>query len=258
MILNHKKIIFLILSLFLLTGCTVDYELIITNGVTESVYINNTDIILNQEILNTIKDDYGNYYTIDYNGDIEYCDSEDCEEPQDAKYDYNSFSASTIYNDYSKYRESKAIKDFFGEIKINQNKKLVTITATPKTELQNILKDVNYIKAPVNQLNINIILPFKVTSSNADKVEENTYTWTYNKDNTDKVITISYDTSNSDDTIIDNNKENESNKENNQTDNTVQKSNNSVNKYIFWGIAFSIIIIIGVIILKKMKSNDSV
>ena len=44
MILNHKKIIFLILSLFLLTGCTVDYELIITNGVTESVYINNTDI----------------------------------------------------------------------------------------------------------------------------------------------------------------------------------------------------------------------
>lgn len=258
MILNHKKIIFLILSLFLLTGCTVDYELIITNGVTESVYINNTDIILNQEILNTIKDDYGNYYTIDYNGDIEYCDSEDCEDPHDAKYNYNSFSASTIYNDYSKYRESKAIKDFFGEIKINQNKKLVIIKATPKTQLQNILKDVNYIKAPVNQLNINIVLPFKVTSSNADKVEGDTYTWIYNKDNTDKVLTISYDTNDSNNIVIDNNKENESNKENNQTNNTTQKSNNSVNKYIFLGIVFSVIIIIGIFILKKMRSNNNV
>lgn len=254
MILNHKKIIFLILSLFLLTGCTINYNLIIDNNeITEKITLIDENIEITDDTLNTIKDDYGNYYSIYYDSDPEECFEDNC-----PTYIDNIFSASTVYTDYYKYRESKAIKDFFGEIKINQNKKLVTITATPKTELQNILKDVNYIKAPVNQLNINIILPFKVTSSNADKVEENTYTWTYNKDNTDKVITISYDTSNSDDTIIDNNKENESNKENNQTDNTVQKSNNSVNKYIFWGIAFSIIIIIGVIILKKMKSNDSV
>ena len=58
MILNHKKIIFLILSLFVLTGCTINYNLIIDNNeITEKITLINENIEITDDTLNTIKDD---------------------------------------------------------------------------------------------------------------------------------------------------------------------------------------------------------
>ncbi len=260
---NEKnKVVLIIISVLLITGCSAKYSLnISTLEISELITINNDKIIVekNNNMIKTFNKDYGKYYDINFNDDL-LIDCYDREIEDCSQYEKNYPLVIEGYNKMNQIQDiedSKAIKDFFGIATITGNTN-TTINIKPNEKLKMIFSKVNFVSPFITSLEVSIFTPFQVSNHNADKVEKNTYTWTYNKDNIDKVITISYDTSNSDDTIIDNNKENESNKENNQTDNTVQKSNNSVNKYIFWGIAFSIIIIIGVIILKKMKSNDSV
>lgn len=255
MIFNNKKVIFLVISLFLLTGCTVHYNLSINyNNIIEYVVLQNSDVAISDDMFSTINDDYGIYYNIDYDFDPEECLESTC-----PTYIDDSFGASHIYSSFEEYCESKVIKDFFGDFKVSQNNTVYFLTATPNTQLKGILEDVNYIKAPVDEILINILVPYKVIESNADQVNGNTYTWTYNKDNLDKVLTISYTTDGDSGQIVDNDFNNNvnNNVDNNTSNNQGNKTINSSN-YVFWIILFGILIVVGVFVLKKMKNNDSV
>lgn len=261
MIFNSKKIIILLISLFLLTGCTVNYELlIVNNNITESIYVSNNNIILNQNILSTIKDDYGVYYNIEYNGDPPHCDSEECVNEVEPVYNYNSFSASAVYYGFDNYQRSKVIDDFFGNFKVSQNNTVYFLTATPNTNLQSVLNDVNYIKAPVDEIVINIVIPNKVIENNADQVNGNTYTWIYNKDTANKVLTISYDTSvsfsnnNSGDSDLESGIDIDNN--NNNSDNNLNIKDDGINYFLVIG-TLVVVILISVFIYFKMKKNDN-
>lgn len=259
---EKNKVILSIISVLFLTGCTAKYSLNISNlEISELITIKNNSIVVekNNNMINTFNKDYGKYYDINFNDDL-LIDCYDAAKEDCTQYENNYPLIIEGYNKMNQIKDiedSKAIKDFFGTAIITGNK-ITTLNIKPNENLKMIFSKVNLVSPFITSLEVSIFTPFKVTSSNADKVEGDTYTWIYNKDNTDKVLTISYDTNDSNNIVIDNNKENESNKENNQTNNTTQKSNNSVNKYIFLGIVFSVIIIIGVFILKKMRSNDNV
>ena len=97
----------------------------------------------------------------------------------------------------------------------------------------------------MTNINVSInLVGYKVIESNQDSVNNNTYTWYFDKDN-QKSIILKYKNDNGDPEI-------------NQTDNknVSNKKESKYTMYIFYGIIV-LVILIGYLIFRKMKkSND--
>ena len=184
-----KKIL-LLMCLFLLTGCSANYNLVIDENIYhESLEIANSnygDIYKSQienalnasmpadinyyDPVSTHKVDGVNYYEVEKNLD-------DTNLGLTYKYDFY----------YENYQNSTILKLFDSRSELLQNNNIVSLNATADYKV--------FLKYPeLDKLNIKISTNKKVYTHNADRVSGNDYYWVILKDDsTSKKINFSYD-----------------------------------------------------------------
>lgn len=192
-----KKISIILFISLLLTGCSANYNLTID----QSLNIN--------ENINIVGDDrfkMDESYTVDTMYDTilnTYSDSIDKTKINNVeKYLDNNNLSIKIDNSYPNSDELS--KSYYFSLIYPNNFKWTTneniITLNTDNVMNNLwvfmtdMEDDPLIK----NLNINIKVPYTVTDHNADKVDEknNVYTWEYNFQTTNKMISISFDKNN--------------------------------------------------------------
>lgn len=226
-----KIFIFLCLVL-LLSGCSVEYDLTLNDDLTVSEKVVATEKTKRMEALTKQKGKQAINYLYDMfkrNGeDITLTSRED---------DYNTYgTAITSHEDINDYA-SKFSSDVFDNVNITKNGNIITFSAQQKELLSS---DTNY-SLLYDDITVNITIPFKVTSNNADKVNGNTYTWNIKKENDYRTIEFSYKEGNKNDEV------------------NINVNNETYNIHYGVIILISFVIIIGSIVLfvyiKNKKNN---
>jgi len=175
-----KKVMILLVSLFMLCGCTVVYDLDVENGYTETIKVtadNDEEALLIQQhpqndaaLYNQTVDpedegreDNLNYYTY--------------------KMESNSIIASFKFKD--NYAKSNAANQCFPSLVYLKNENITRINTTSDFECFNYYPNLKSVL-------INIKVPYEVVSHNADSVSGNTYSWVYLYDGSIKSIDIQF------------------------------------------------------------------
>jgi hypothetical protein len=168
-----KKIIILILTIFLLSGCSVEYNLEINNdNIRENIEIGKFDAseIEDFEYLTPyaiLNDESQKFYVFDYSNKI-----------LNLSYDYN------IQN----YEMSEAFNQCYDMSNFSYDEKYYYILTS------NEFKCLSYMGYTTDEVKINIKSRYKVVESNADYVDNGVYTWIINEGNKDnKPINITID-----------------------------------------------------------------
>ena len=222
------KIIFLCL-IFLITGCSVEYNLVINddNSVNETVIA--TEKTKRMESQTRLKGDAA----ITYLYDMYKRDGEKLSTRTDSNNTYATVTKSySSIDDYAKKFKS----DVFEKVSISKKNNNVNFSAKQSYMLGgNFSHQLLY-----DEIKVNITIPYKVVKSNADKVNGNVYTWNIEKEKY-KNIEISYE---------------EGSKKNNININIKNKTYNINYGFIVIGVILFIIIgIITVVSIKNKKNN---
>lgn len=186
-----RLFIFLLL-IILMSGCSVEYDLTLNEDMTVNEKIIAIEKTKRMEALTKQKGKQAINYLYDMfkrNGeDFNLTSRED---------EYNTYAtAITSHDDINDYSE-KFYSDVFKEVNITKENNITNFKAI-QTEL--LSSDSNY-SLLYNDITINITIPFKVVSNNADKIRGNTYTWNINKSEDYKTIEFSYKEGNKEDKI---------------------------------------------------------
>ena len=163
-----KKIILLILLVLLLTGCKATYNISFDKNINESIkiYTSNTNIeTANKETVNKVSEEL---YNFEYG--YEYYKKEKYYEGNNTGYNYtNKFD----YEDYNMYTELQKCYDDFN---YSNDDNTVSLSTSEQFTCFDYYPE-------IEEVTINMTSQYNITSSNADKVDGNTYTWIINKDN---------------------------------------------------------------------------
>lgn len=186
-----KKIVLInFLIVFLCCGCTVDYDLKINRDLTvkEEISAMESQEFLSEYINSTPEE------VIDMIADANGLSSNEYE-----KVLKKDKSGVKIKNEYASIKEfstkSKYYKQYFSDINYENNDGIIELKLN-----SNIINDRDYPDAfYIEKTVIKIKIPFKVTYSNADKVDSltNTYIWYIYDDTESKDIDIKFDTNKS-------------------------------------------------------------
>lgn len=183
-----KKKLLLILTIFLITGCTGKYDLTITDEekVNEKIIIS----VLNDDIINlnyTI-DEYLDNNSYVYKNNPIYSEYE----IKTKKSNPNShFIATRTYKNLDEYIKSNSFKSMFNTANIERTDKYITFTTTKNAYLQNIKNDqIVSNEYKYDSFEINIKFYNEVVDNNADKVDKsnNIYTWYVSEDSQKDII----------------------------------------------------------------------
>lgn len=177
-----KKIIVLIIAVFILSGCTVDYNLLIEDEkYVETIKVNNLTqiekssklnnynipIYINYELKNAVsslKEDGINYY-----------------EKNNLTYTHE-FNVKDFYRSYF---VNSAYKDIFmvnyDDKEEETNKNIITIQTGYNLDLFNDLEN-------LKEITVRIKTNHKIKYSNGKEVENNTYEWVLNSSKTDNSV----------------------------------------------------------------------
>ena len=234
-----KRIIYLLIIILLLTGCTCEYNLVI-NGDTysEEVILNGNNeesSLFNQKWQIPVDKDIYNSLSGDPSSNIDIDDN---------IYNYKLSGNKLLFNyDFSihELNNSTAISNCYKTATVNAYQdRIILSTASEVTCFD---------KYPnLDELVINITVDRPVISHNADYKNGNIYTWNITRDNfSDKSINMILDNSD----IIDNNTPLEDNNKNNiDTDNK-----DDYTLYIFCGILL-LTLLLGYFIINKIKNRE--
>lgn len=180
---NIKKL-FLVAIIFLLCGCSVEYDLTINN-----------DLSVNEKVIAKENTNRMKVKTsLDEKESVNYLykmfDREGLKTTISSKTSGNDTIASvTGSHDSLEDFVSNFSSDIFSVNDIEKDGSIVTLTFNQEQVL-----DSNLAKSPVyDDIVVNITVPFEVTYNNASSVKKNTYTWKINKDEEKKQIKISFD-----------------------------------------------------------------
>lgn len=187
-----KRIIILLSIIFLLTGCTVK----------ENIKINK-DLSVEEKIeMHESRDFFNSRYKmlpINIVKDILYSNDRDKvlkENGYDFKIENNSnypyVIANKKYSTIEDFTNNTIFKNqYFNNVVTSNNNNLISINASDF--ILHDEQDVNYYY--VDNLYINITLPYVVTDNNADKYKAstNTYTWIINDKTENKEIKLTFD-----------------------------------------------------------------
>ena len=183
---NNIKYLFLLLLVVLFTGCTVKYDLNIDEdlSITEKVEAteNEYDLKTNTGMNSDKAVDY--LYNIFKRDGIQPSISSKLE--GDNLIAVASVSHKSI-NDYVDNFSS----DIFKKAKLSKSGNIYSLSFN-QTEKLSKLDSSSLI---YDNISVNITIPFKVISSNADNVYKNTYTWNLKKGEELRKIKIKFDTS---------------------------------------------------------------
>ena len=182
---NLKKVIFVVIFMFLLSGCDVTYNLKINKNlsVTEKI------VALEEEEFNDLAHDYLlDRISVAFSSRY------------DEFYDYSAISKNTktgnklirSYNSLNEYKDqSNVFLDLIDNYSITETLNIINLNIVLSDDIYNT-DDMAYTIIPEN-ININIELPFKVTNTNADTQDGNTYSWKIDKNNRNANIMLSFD-----------------------------------------------------------------
>lgn len=175
------KIISLLFVIFLFTGCSGSYDVIINEDLSITEQLNlelqNTGDEYNKtlKIFNDNKVDRDNY-NVSINGSkviINYSDK------------FNSI------DDY--ILNSKIYHQLIDEIKYSKIDNYIDIYVDQNLKLKNDGNNIGNV-SDIDFLQVNIKNPYKTIISNEDSYNENTYTWNITKDNINKKILMQFET----------------------------------------------------------------
>lgn len=180
---KNKKIILLILVMLVFSGCSVKYNL----NINEDLSVN--EKIIASENTTSLKIKTGQEPKVAANSLY------DSYKIKGVKYNISTTSnnrettsnVSTSFkslDDYVDYFESDIIKE------VNITEKDGYITLEYKQDVP--LTEYSSRSLVYDSIEVNLIIPFKVTENNADKVNGNTYTWNIKKDGKLKDIKITF------------------------------------------------------------------
>lgn len=182
-----KKFLIFI-SLILLTGCSVQYDLTITDKekVIEefNVYVDNAEILSSYSTV----DEYLDYYSNLYLSNQGYEDFK----VSTHKGKVNSyFKVQNSYNNLDSYASSLSFKSMFTSAEIERIGNYVSFRTSKNAYLESIKKgEVVSEESRYESFKISIKFYNEVTASNANEVDEknNIYTWIVSEDNEEDYI----------------------------------------------------------------------
>ena len=195
-----KKILTLILLIFMISGCSVEVNLDISdNKIKESnditIYQN---AIYTKEILRTSFRDYIPIYASDLIvdtvpdqpfSDVLYYNKNTTDLGNGYRFNYS-------YDfDIDKYGDARTIKDGFRDYSYSYRNDIISLS----TDSEGLIYFNDY--PLLEEVTVNIKTDYLVEENNADSVNGNTYTWVFNKDSK-KSIDIVIDTSKSGDRVL--------------------------------------------------------
>ena len=201
-----KKILLLVFLLVILSGCSVSYEMeLYKNGkVNEKVYfIENNSVIskYGSNIANTINDMVDYYFSYESNVEPQILLSD----KKNIKNIGDSESYIYLNKDYlnlNNYEKSLFGTYFFDTFKIDNvgEEKVIYANNLNYDKITKLSNDYKY-KFNFDTLNIRIKIPYMVSYNNADLVEDDVYTWIFNKNNYSRDVKIIY---NEDEIVVNN------------------------------------------------------
>lgn len=182
------KKVFLLLIIFLFSGCSLTYDLIIDPdlSVTEEISATEDEYVLwTNTGMKTDKAVPHLYEIFKRDGVDSYLST------KTLKNDV-IVNTSLSHKNLESYRDNFT-SDVIKEVNVKKNGNLITLIYNQQEELSDKANSLIY-----DDITINITLPFKVTEHNADKVTRNTYTWNIKKNEELKNIKITFDKSKQD------------------------------------------------------------
>lgn len=185
------KILFLFIVLFLLSGCTANYRLSISESgeIEEDIkFLESTSVLktfsnsiqsdLDKELQNVKQSGIYDSYTMD-------AFVED---------GYGIGTGKRVYSSFDNFKNNSIIvNEMFEDISIIDNGKVVSINLKPVSNFKYFEESSMY-SSLLDKVNFEINIPYKVIDGNYDKEENGVYTWTINKGENLKGINISYST----------------------------------------------------------------
>lgn len=229
---KNIKLFILLIFVFFVSGCSVEYNLIINEDSSINEEVVASENINRLEAKTRLKGEQAFNYL--YN--MFKRDNEDISTNYSEKNSIAYGKARTIHNNIEDF-SSKFSSDIFEKVEVLRDEDEITITTIQKNILGGDL-GTSYI---YDDININITIPFKVLEHNADSVSKNTYTWNIKKNQEEKTIKIVY-------------KDNELPNRANITINN-NKYNLKYEYFIIGGIVLTILIIIVFIFIRNKKNN---
>ena len=232
------------------TGCTVEYNLNVTEeNIEEVIKVNDyiTSTRTKEDILNEYNTWYPTYVNFITQG--ESIEIEDYSQKTDGV-EYHNKKINTITNGYNytydytypinKYYDAYTLARAYSETTVQQAYTNLII----KTSNKNYLCDYDYFE----EVKVNITVDpeiYKLNYTNTSNINNNTYTWILNRSNcNDSQIILTLDINNQYD------------RENDADDNNSNiKSDSEYTLYIFLG-AMLLIVVIGYFIFKRMKEKN--
>ena len=228
-----KKILTLILLIFMVSGCSVEVNLDISdNKIKESNDITVLEnAIYTKEILRTSFRDYIPIYASDLIvdtvpdqpfSDVLYYNKNTTDLGNGYRFNYS-------YDfDIDKYGDARTIKDGFRDYSYSYRNDIISLS----TDNEGLIYFNDY--PLLEEVTVNIKTDYLVEENNADSVNGNTYTWVFNKDSK-KSIDIVIDTSKSGDRVL---------------------GIVNVSTVITIGVVIGIVLVILVLLLIKNKKNN--
>ena len=225
-----KKIIYLIILTFLLTGCSATVDLKITS---DTIYENFKIYDLKSNVYNydgSLKEDISEKLRY-FNHDFSHYDVIDYE---DGAYVGKNYS---FYIDYDSWKEFSRLRTCYDYVNITKKDKNIYINTSPEYRCGYIFGGDN--------VTLNISSDLIISDSNADQVINNIHTWYINNDNYEnRVISIN----------LESNKETEREQIERIEKENIEK-NSKKNEYIIYGIIGLVIIVVLFLIIKIKNSN---
>ena len=186
---KYKKILLAIMILFIMSGCSVKYELEITKDlkVNEKISIKeNNDIFTNIGTTNKL---YISTMAETYRNNDKYKAYEIIEEYNKEQSGIEASKKNKSLQDYQLNNGVK--KTLFGFIVLKEEKNQVTFTATDYRGEQ-FFQESSRGEIDYEDVQVDIKLPFEVKEHNSDKYDEEKgiYTWYFDKNSQDKEIRL--------------------------------------------------------------------
>ncbi len=192
---KRVKLIILSITILFLTGCTVNYNIEIEEDTTLKEYVElkehrsafyNSEIMDGQVLINNmIEEEIPHLTRMGYNYKNSYLE------------DYVYVDLNNTYDSFNDYitTSEDVYTQWFETLNVIETGTIVEFEAVDFLPYS----PGNINKYDAENVNINIIVPFAVSSHNADRVsvieDKIAYTWTIDEETTDKTINIVYDTS---------------------------------------------------------------
>lgn len=254
---KKNKLLFIsILILVTCTGCTVEYNINITESNIEEI-INVTDYESSNRTKQDILKQYNTWYPtfVNFMGNEETIEFENYNQKYDG-IEYHTKTIKTLDNGYKySYKYIYGINDYHDAYTLAVAYLDTTVykrtnTLVLKTNKESFLCNYNYFEEATININIDPS-KYKLNYTNAQEKKNNTYTWNINRNNCDdSQIILTLD-------II--NKESENKLPSSSSKKENIKSNNSLNNYsmyIFLG-AILLIIYLGYKWFMKFKEKNN-